>query len=52
MAKMSNKGSMLSGMTKKSPPGDSGMRPPGGKIGADPIRSSVAKSHSLGPREA
>lgn len=39
-------------MSRKNPPGDSGMRPPGASVNSDPVRESAAKSHSLGPREA
>lgn len=40
------------GMSRKCPPGDSGMRPKGGSVDKDATRSSVAESHSLGGREA
>jgi hypothetical protein len=45
-------GNMHEGMSRKCPPGDSGERPPRGLTSDDPVRDSVAKSHSLGPREA
>lgn len=48
----SNGGNMHKGMTRKNPSGDSGMRPMGGSVDKDATRSSVAKSHSLGGREA
>ena len=52
MAKAPKSGSMLNGMTRKCPPGDSGMRPPAGSVNTDTTRSDVGKGHSLGPREA
>ena len=51
MAKGNTKG-LLDGLTRKCPPGDSGMRPPSGSVNSGATRDSVAKSHSLGPREA
>ena len=44
---------MHQGMTRKNPPGDSGMRPPSGKVDQNATRDSVAKTPpTLGPREA
>jgi len=44
---------MHQGMTRKNPPGDSGMRPPSGKVNQDTTRDSTAKTPpTLGPREA
>lgn len=51
MAKNSG-GNLLKGLSRKCPPGDSGMRPQGGSVDKDATRSSVAPSHSLGGREA
>lgn len=45
-------GNMLAGMTRKSPPGDSGMRPPKDLIGSDPVRSFIGMGHTIGGREA
>lgn len=44
---------MHQGMKNRSPSGDSGMRPPSGKVNNDATRDSTAKTPpTLGPREA
>jgi hypothetical protein len=46
-------GYMHEGMHNKSPPGDSGMRPPSGSVNSETTRESVAPTpRTLGPREA
>ena len=52
MAKSSSGNNMLKGMTRKNPPGDSGMRPPSGSVNSDTTRTTVGKARSIGPREA
>ena len=53
MAKSSGGGSMLAGLTNKSPKGDSGMMPPKGSVNDVSVRSSTAKNQSpQGPRTA
>ena len=53
MAKSSGGNNMLSGLTNKSPKGDSGMRPPSGSVNSDTTRSATAPQPSmLGPRTA
>jgi hypothetical protein len=52
MKKMSSKGNMHEGMSRKCPPGDSGMRPKGPSVDSDATRSGVAQSHSIGGRVA
>lgn len=50
---MKKSGSLLSGLTNRSPPGDSGMRPPAGRVDQDATRSGVASTpKTLGPRNA
>lgn len=52
MAKSSGM-SLLSGLTNKSPSGDSGVRPQGGSVNNDTTRSDTAKNPpTLGPRVA
>ncbi len=44
---------MHAGMKNMSPPGDSGMRPPKGRVNDKSTRDSVAPTpKTLGPREA
>lgn len=43
-------GSMLSGLTRTNPPGDSGAKPGSGRVDSDPTRSSVGATHSIGGR--
>lgn len=51
--KSGGKGYMHDGLRNHSPPGDSGMRPPSGKVDQDPVRSGVAPTpKTLGGREA
>lgn len=51
--KNGGKGYMHEGMKNMSPPGDSGMRPPGGKVNNNPTRDGVAPTpKTLGPRTA
>lgn len=46
-------GYMHEGMTRKCPPGDSGMRPPKGNVSDDAVRTSTAPTPpTLGPRTA
>ena len=47
------KGNMHEGMKNMSPSGDSGMRPPSGRVNQNPTRDRVAPTpKTLGPREA
>jgi hypothetical protein len=50
--KSSSGGNMLSGMTRKCPAGDSGMRPVGGSMADGATRDSVAHGHTIGGRNA
>ena len=51
--KNGGKGYMHEGMSRKNPPGDSGMRPPKGHVNDNPTRSeTAAHPRTLGPREA
>lgn len=51
--KKSGGGYMHEGMSRKSPSGDSGMKPPKGSVNDDATRDAVAKTPgTLGPRTA
>jgi hypothetical protein len=51
--KNGGKGYMLKGLKNMSPPGDSGMRPPSGRVNDNPTRDGVAPTpKTLGPRTA
>lgn len=52
MKKAKGGSTMLAGMTRKNPPGDSGATPPKGRVDNDPTRSSVGATHSIGGRVA
>lgn len=46
-------GTMLKGMTNKSPSAtDASTKPKGGSVDSDATRTSVASGHTLGPRNA
>ena len=48
-----SKSYMHAGMVNRSPPGDSGMRPPKGSVDDGATRKGVAPTpRTLGPREA